>query len=218
MKNKVAVILAGCGVYDGSEINEVVLTLLALEEQGAAYQCFSPDINLYHVIDHLSGQEVNQVRNTLSESARIVRGRVKALTELQQDEFDALIVTGGFGVAKNLSNYAVAGCEFSINEQFAEVMRAFRDACKPAGYMCIAPVLLPKIYDHIQCTIGEDPATAEVINSLGGRHVSCAVNDIVVDQKHKVVTTPAYMLADGILSAKGGIDKLAAEVISLVNT
>ncbi|WP_028864005.1 isoprenoid biosynthesis glyoxalase ElbB [Psychromonas aquimarina] len=216
MKNKVAVILAGCGVYDGSEINEVVLTLLALEEQGAAYQCFSVDINLYHVIDHLSGQEVDQVRNTLSESARIVRGKVKALTQLQQSEFGALIVTGGFGVAKNLSDFAVAGSEFTINEQFADAMSSFRDAGKPAGYMCIAPVLLPKIYDHIQCTIGNDPAAAEVINSLGGTHVSCAVNDIIVDEKHKVVTTPAYMLADSILSAKGGIDKLVGKVLLLI--
>ncbi|WP_086984452.1 isoprenoid biosynthesis glyoxalase ElbB [Vibrio aphrogenes] len=212
MSKQVAVILAGCGVFDGSEINEVVLTLLALEEQSVGYQCFAPNIEQAHVLDHLTGEEQSGSRNVLQEAARIVRGKVKDIAELDVSQYDGLIMTGGFGVAKNLSSLAFKGAEFDVLPCVAKTMKAFYAAGKIAGYMCIAPVLLPKVFEGVKCTIGHDPETAAVITSLGGKHVECQVNEITIDEHYKVVTTPAYMLADNLIQAKSGIDKLVASV------
>jgi len=211
---KVAVLLSGCGVFDGAEVNEAVLTLLHLTKQGAAYQCFAPDVEQMHTINHLKGEESGDKRNVLEESARIARGEVKPLSELDASEFDALILPGGFGVAKNFCDFAVNGAEMTVNEQVMKVGKAFVDAEKPAGYMCIAPVLLPHIYGNgVKATIGHNDEVANAINTLGGEHVKCDVRDIVVDDKHKLVTTPAYMLADNLVDAEEGIRKLVEKVL-----
>ena len=214
---KVAVILSGCGVYDGSEIHEAVLTLLAIEQQGASYRCFAPNIAQHHVINHLTGEvSETETRNVLVESARIARGDVEDLTELNVDEYDALIVPGGFGAAKNLCNFAIDADNYSINEQVLAAAQAFAKAEKPAGYMCIAPALLPHIYGQgIQGTIGTDTGTANLIAAKGLVHNDCQVEDIVVDNAHKVVTTPAYMLATSMSEAAAGINKLVKSVLAL---
>lgn len=213
---KIALVLSGCGVFDGTEINEIVLTLLALEERGITYQCFAPDKQQFHTINHLNGEDKEQTRNVLEESARIVRGNISSLSELDEQEFSALIIPGGFGVAKNLSTFATDGIDFSIDVEFQQLLTAFATKKKPVGYMCIAPVLLPKVYNGVRCTIGYDKETASVINKLGGLHVDCPVDDIVLDNDYNIVTTPAYMLAENIADAKKGIDKLVEQVISLI--
>ncbi|MDG3085651.1 isoprenoid biosynthesis glyoxalase ElbB [Vibrio hannami] len=215
MSKKVAVVLSGCGVFDGAEINEAVLTLLAVEQEGAEYQAFAPDKDQFHVIEHNNGQELLEGRNVLVEAARIVRGNVLALDKLDVEEFDALLIPGGFGVAKNLSDFAISGDKLQMDSTFERVLLAFKQAEKPVGYMCIAPVLMPKIYAGVKCTIGSDEATAQVINALGGEHINCPVDDIVVDDKYKVVSTPAYMLASNISEAKSGIDKLVHATLSM---
>jgi enhancing lycopene biosynthesis protein 2 len=212
---KIAVILAGCGVYDGSEINEAVLTLLHIAKNGASYQCFAPDIEQFHTINHLTGEEVAETRNVLVESARIVRGDIKALSELDVTHFDALIIPGGFGVAKNLSDFAINGTQAKVNDEVLVACKAFADAQKAAGYMCIAPALIPYIYSNAQLTIGDDAETAEALNTLGATHQECSVTEIVVDPRYKLVTTPAYMLAQSLLDADAGIAKLVNKVLEL---
>ncbi len=213
---KVAVILAGCGVYDGAEINEAVLTLLHIAKAGASYECFAPDIEQMHTINHLTGEEMTPNRNVLVEAARIARGEIKAITELNATEFDALIVPGGFGAAKNLSDFALKGADTQIQKDVLNASKNFASANKAAGYMCIAPAMLPLIYGKgVKTTIGNDIDTATAIEQLGGSHQNCEVNAIVVDEQHKVVTTPAYMLAQSILDADAGIEKLVGKVLEL---
>lgn len=213
---KVAVILAGCGVYDGAEINEVVLTLLHLSKAGAQYQAFAPDIEQLHVINHLTGETIEQSRNVLQEAARIVRGDIKAVTELNPDEFDALIVPGGFGAAKNLSDFALKGAKASVQAEVLAACQGFAKANKAAGYMCIAPAMVPVIYGQgVNVTIGNDEATAQAIVELGGKHQVCPVDNVVVDETHKVVTTPAYMLAQDLSQAEAGIAKLVQQVLAM---
>jgi enhancing lycopene biosynthesis protein 2 len=216
MKN-IAVILSGCGVYDGAEIHESVLTLLAIEQAGAKYRCFAPNINQHHVINHFTGQVMEQEqRNVLVESARISRGDTEDLTEFYIDEFDALIVPGGFGAAKNLSDFAINGEAITVNEQVLSVCQAFAKANKPAGYMCIAPVMIPLIYGKgARATIGHDIAIAESLSSIGLVHQNCAVDDIVADDERKLVSTPAYMLATSLVEAASGINKFVAKVIKM---
>ena len=218
MKN-IAVILSGCGVYDGSEIHEAVLTLLAIEQSGAKYRCFAPNINQHHVINHMTGEVVEgEQRNVLVESARISRGDTEDLTEFHIDEFDALIVPGGFGAAKNLSDFAINGEAIKMNEQVLTVCQAFAKSKKPAGYMCIAPAMIPLVYgDGAQATIGKDIAIAESLGKIGLAHQNCAVDDIVTDESLRLVSTPAYMLATSLTEAASGINKLVAKVISLIH-
>lgn len=213
---KVAVILSGCGVFDGAEIHESVLALHAIEKQGASWHCFAPNIDQLHVINHKTGEEMDETRNVLVESARIARGNIEDVAKLKVEQFDALLLPGGFGVAKNLTDFAVNGAECSINTHVASACRAFAQAGKPAGYLCIAPAMLPLIYGQgVQGTVGNDAATAAAFNTLGGEHVECAVEQIVFDQQHLVLSTPAYMLADTISQAALGIEALVEKLIAL---
>jgi len=217
MSKKVAVILAGCGVYDGSEIHEAVITLLNLDKAGAQVQCLAPNVEQLHVVNHVTG-EINesQTRNVLEEAARIARGNVLDVAQASADDFDALIIPGGFGAAKNLCDFAVKGADLTVNADVLAFARQFQSQGKPVGLMCIAPVISAAIFGSgVQCTIGEDTETAAAVTQTGAEHMNCAVDDIVVDESRKLVTTPAYMLAESIAEAAAGIEKLVAKVLSL---
>jgi enhancing lycopene biosynthesis protein 2 len=215
--SKVAVVLAGCGVYDGAEINEAVLSLLCLEQQGASYQCFAPDIDQMHVINHLTGEPATgERRNVLVEAARIARGNIKSLDALQVGDFDALLVPGGFGAAKNLSNFAVAGAKMEVLPEFLSVARGFHEAGKPIGLVCIAPVMTAAIFgEGAQCTIGDDKEVAAAIEAMGAKHLECPVSEARVDTERKLVTTPAYMLAGSVSEAYSGISRCVEELLAL---
>lgn len=214
---KVAVVLSGCGVYDGAEINEAVLTLLSLEQQGASYQCFAPDRDQLHVVNHLTGEvAAGESRNILVEAARIARGNIKPLAEADPAEFDALVVPGGFGAAKNLCDFAVAGAGMQVQADFLEVARGFHSAGKPIGLICIAPVMAAAICgEGTRCTVGNDAEVAAAIAALGGEHVECPVTEARVDTAKKMVTTPAYMLAGKVSEAYSGISDCVKQVLAL---
>lgn len=214
---KVAVILSGCGVFDGSEIYESVLTLLRIEQNNAQYQCMAPNIEQMHVINHLKGEAASgESRNVLVEAARLARGAIIDLAEANPDDYDALIIPGGFGAAKNLSDFAVNGANCSVNETVASFTRAIHAAGKPVGLICIAPAMTPLLFgEGTLCTIGTDAGTAAAIEAMGGKHQNCPVDSAVVDKEKKVVTTPAYMLAGSISEAASGINKLVDEVIAM---
>ena len=216
MAKKVAVILSGSGVFDGSEIHEAVITLLSLDRAGAHYQCYAPDIDQHHVINHLTGEETGERRNVLVESARIARGEIKPVTALKAENYDALIMPGGFGAAKNLSDFAFNGAEVRVQMDVLAAAKAFAEAGKPMGLICIAPALTGRIHtEDARCTIGNDPDTAAAIEKTGAVHVNCPVDDIVVDEVRKLVSTPAYMLAGNISEAATGIEKLVGKVLEL---
>ncbi|MDN4544324.1 isoprenoid biosynthesis glyoxalase ElbB [Pseudomonas sp. C32] len=218
MSKKVAVILSGCGVYDGAEIYESVITLLRLDQRGAQVQCFAPDIAQLHVINHLTGEEMPEARNVLVESARIARGEVKDIREANAEDFDALIIPGGFGSAKNLSNFAIEGTACTVQPDVLTLTEAFAEAGKPVGLICISPALAAKIYGPgVTCTIGNDTDTATALNKMGATHKECAVSDIVEDKARKLVSTPAYMLAQSISEAASGINKLVDRVLELTH-
>lgn len=216
MHKKVAVILSGCGVYDGAEIHESVLTLLRLDQRGAEVQCFAPNIPQLHVVDHYSGEETAESRNVLVEAARIARGKIKDVREARAEDFDALILPGGFGAAKNLCDFAVSGVNCSVQPDVLALAQAFAQAGKPVGLICIAPALAVKIYGPgVICTIGTDADTAAALTQMGAQHQDCEVSEIVEDPTHKLVTTPAYMLAQSIGEAASGINKLVDRVLEL---
>ncbi|WLH79162.1 MULTISPECIES: isoprenoid biosynthesis glyoxalase ElbB [unclassified Pseudomonas] len=218
MSKKIAVILSGCGVYDGAEIHESVITLLRLDQRGAQVQCFAPDIAQLHVINHLTGEEMPESRNVLVESARIARGDVKDIGEANAADFDALIVPGGFGAAKNLSNFAVEGAGCSVNPQVLALAEAFAEAGKPVGLICISPALAAKIYGPgVTCTIGNCADTAAALDKMGATHQECAVDDIVEDTARRLVSTPAYMVGKSISEVASGINKLVDRVLELTH-
>ena len=214
---KVAVVLAGCGVYDGAEINEAVLTLLALEQEGASYEMFAPNIDQLHVVNHLTGEvAAGETRNVLVEAARIARGKIADLATARAAAFDALVVPGGFGAAKNLCNFAIAGAEMEVQPDFLRFAQAMHKAGKPIGLICIAPTMAAKICgEGAQCTIGNDAEVAGAIERMGGRHIACPVDRAVVDERNKLVTTPAYMLAGRVSEAAAGISECVKAVLAL---
>ncbi|MGH8492016.1 MAG: isoprenoid biosynthesis glyoxalase ElbB [Moraxellaceae bacterium] len=213
---KVAVILSGCGYLDGSEIYEATLTLLALDQAGAQAQCFAPDIPQLHVVNHLTGEPTGESRNVLVEAARIARGKIADVKTAKASDFDALIIPGGFGAAKNLCDFALKGSDMTVNPDVLALARAMHTAGKPVGLICIAPSMAPAIGGAgTQYTIGNDAGTAAAINATGGVHVDCVVTDCVVDAQKKIVTTPAYMYSARISEAATGIGKLVHEVLAL---
>lgn len=213
---KIGVVLSGCGVYDGAEIHEAVLTLLAIARSGAQAVCFAPDKPQADVVNHVTGESMTETRNVLIEAARITRGEIRPLSQAVSAELDALIVPGGFGAAKNLSTFASQGRECQVDADLAALAVAMHQSGKPLGFMCIAPAMLPKIFGFpLRLTIGTDIDTAEVLEDMGAEHVPCPVDDIVVDEDHKIVTTPAYMLAQNIAEAASGIEKLVSRVLVL---
>ena len=214
---RVGVVLSGCGVMDGSEIHESVLTLLALSKAGAEAVCMAPNTDQFHVVNHLTGQEARERRNVLVESARIARGKIRDMKDVKAKDVDALIFPGGYGAVKNLCTFATDGTDCKVNPDVARLVKEVHQAGKPIGAICIAPALMAKIFEGagIQLTIGKDPGTAQALEKLRQTHKPCEVDEIWVDSRHKIVTTPAYMLAQNIAQAWEGIEKLVQEILNL---
>jgi enhancing lycopene biosynthesis protein 2 len=215
---RVGVLLSGCGFLDGAEIHEATCTLLSLDRRGATLVAMAPDKPQLHVIDHVAQQpQAGVTRSVLQESARIVRGQIKPLKAVKAEDLDALILPGGFGAAKNLCTYAVDGAAMKVDPDVEKLVRAMRAAKKPMGFICISPVIAARLFgaEHVKVTIGMDPATAGHIASWGAEHVECAVDQIVVDQRLELVTTPAYMLGPWIAPVAAGIDKLVGAVLEM---
>jgi enhancing lycopene biosynthesis protein 2 len=217
---KVAVLLAGCGHLDGAEVREAVLTLLALDQHGAAFQCIAPNAPQHHVINHVTGKPVSgALRNILEESSRIARvGQCLDLARAKAADYDALLMPGGFGVAKNHCSFAFKGAEAEVRPDVAAFVRAFFEAAKPVGAICIAPALVALTLagrDSAQLTLGNDVGCAAAMTKLGQQHKDTPnARDIVIDEAHKLVTTPAYMFDDARLSDVWvGIERCVAEVL-----
>lgn len=214
---KVSVILAGSGFMDGSAIQEAVFTLLFLDRAGVEVQCFAPDKEQMHVVDHLAGKPTEEKRNVLVESARIARGAVKDLAELKMADYDALVMPGGFGMAKNLSTFAVDGAAASIDPELQRVVGEAVELKKPIVAICISPavlaVALKKAGSKATLTIGNDPGTAEALVAVGATHMVCPVEEAVVDEEHRIISTPAYMLGPGPKGVAAGIEQAIGQLV-----
>ena len=216
----VAVVLSGCGVFDGSEIHEAVLTMLALDRRDVTYTCVAPRKDL-RVVDHVAGAETGETRDVFVESARIARGEITDIAEANGAGFDAVVLPGGFGAAKNLCTFAAQGAECEVDPQVERFLRESHAAGKPIGFACIAPAVGAKVFGpdlKPALTIGHDAGTAAGINALGAEHVACDVRDIVIDERHKIVTTPAYMEARRMVEVEEGIDKMVGKVVEMAAT
>jgi enhancing lycopene biosynthesis protein 2 len=217
MGKRVGVILSGCGVFDGTEIHEAVLTLYFLELADAAYVCAAPNMDQLHVLNHLNQEQMAETRNVLVESARIARGDIIDLKALDADEIDALILPGGFGAAKNLSDFAVSGPDATVHPEVQRILEQMLAQKKPIGAVCIAPATVTRALAAYgpEVTIGKDHGTAAAIETMGGHHHICEVDNFVVDTQNKIVSTPAYMLGPGITDIAKGIEKLVNAVLDL---
>lgn len=210
-----AVILAGSGVFDGSEIHEATMSFFAIMNNGGSYQAFAPDIDQHNVINHITGEEMDEKRNVLIESARLVRGDIKNLKEFNAEEYDALILPGGFGAAKNLSTFAFDGTHCRINGEVENAVRAMVNQDKPVGALCISPVILAKIFGDVKLTIGQDKDTAQAVENMGATHRKTDHGEVVVDKTRKIVTSPCYMLDANILNIAEGADNVVKSLKEL---
>jgi len=190
---KFAIVLSGCGVFDGAEIHESTMTMLAVERNGAEYEMFAPNINQHHVINHLNGKTMDESRNVLVEAARIARGKIKALSEYDQKDFDGIIFPGGFGVAKNLCSYAIDGTDMRIDKVVATAIKETHSAGKPIGAICISPLMIASLIPGIEVTLGTDQKYNAEIRNMRGKNKPSGIRHMVVDKENKVVTVPCYM-------------------------
>jgi enhancing lycopene biosynthesis protein 2 len=213
MIQKVAVILSGCGVYDGAEIHESVFSMYFLAKKGIEYSLFAPDTMQAHVINHLNGTELRQERNVLMESARIARGKIAGLNQLKVNDFDALYFPGGFGVAKNMTSYAFDGDDMSVDWQVEDVIKAFFKAQKPIVALCISPVMIAKVLGNVTVTIGNDGATARSVKKFGAQHVNTEINEVFVDEKNRIITAPCYMHDASVLEVAANIEQAVDALI-----
>lgn len=212
----IAVILSGCGHQDGTEIHEATMTLWAIHKHGMEYQCFAPDINQHHVLNHITGQEMVEQRNVLIESARIARGNILDLAEFNADTVDGLVIPGGLGAAKNLCTYGFDGADCSVNKDVERAVKTMHAAGKPIGALCIAPVILAKVLGNVELTIGQDETTAENLARMGARHTPTRQGEIAVDADNKLVTTPCYMLDSRVDQIGQGADNLVKAMLELM--
>lgn len=216
-KKQIGVILSGAGFLDGAEIQESVLVLLAIDEAGAEARVFAPDVKLAE-IDHASGKPTGQERRVLVESARIARGDIRDLATAKGTDVDGWVLPGGYGAAKNLSDFADKGAAATVNKEVARVLREAFAAQLPVGACCIAPAVVAaaakQTNARLRLTIGRDAETAKQIAAMGHAHVECAVDDVVIDADHKVVTAPAYMFDAPIAAVSRGIAKMVKQVVA----
>jgi len=212
-------LLSGCGVFDGTEIHEAVLTLLALDQNKATIVCCAPNMP-FDVVDHITQKPTGEKRNVLTEAARIARGQIRDLASVKASELDALILPGGFGAAKNLCGFASQGPDCTVHPEVERLVGECLQAGKPLGAICIAPATLARIAGKrgikAKVTIGNDAATAKAITAMGCLHENRPVTDVTIDRTNKIVTTPAYMLGPGPAAVWEGIRKLVEQVLALV--
>lgn len=218
---KIGVVLSGCGVYDGSEIHEAVITLLALDRVGAEVVIMAPNRDQMHVVNHLTGEPVEgETRNVLVESARIARGNVVDLATVEEEDIDALVLPGGFGAAKNLCDFAVRGSDCKVVPEVAELIRAMHSAKKPIVAICIAPAAAMKALTQggvkPTVTIGTDVDTAAALESMGGSHSNRNVRGVEIDEANKLITSPAYMLGQSISEVADGIENTIAALMKML--
>ena len=215
---KFAVILSGCGVFDGAEIHEATLSMYAIKKQGADYDVFAPDIMQHHVVNHITGEEMPEARNVLVESARIARGKIQPLSKFNPAGYDALLFPGGFGAAKNLSTFAFDGPDCKVNTDVEKAVKGMYEASKPIGALCIAPVLLAKILGKGNLTIGQDKGTAGAVEKLGAKHKSTVHGEVVFDKENKLFTTPCYMLDANIAQIGEGAENIVKTMLEFLES
>ncbi len=214
-EKKFAVILSGNGVYDGAEIHEAVMSLYAIHLNNCQYQIFAPDILQHHVINHLTGEEMDEKRNVLIESARIARGEILPLSDFDAKAYDILLLPGGFGAAKNLSSFAFDGPDCTVNSEVEKAIITMHQAGKAIGALCISPVILAKVLKDVEITIGQDEETSEAIETMGARSVKTKQQEITIDYKNKIVTNPCYMLDSSIVDIAEGANNTVKALIQL---
>jgi len=213
---KAAVVLSGCGVYDGAEIHEAVMTLYAIDRAGGTYQVFAPNVMQHHVVNHITGKVSEESRNVMTEAARIARGKIKPMTDYRAADYDALIFPGGFGVAKNLCTYAFDGVECRVDRVVEAAIIETHKAHKPIGALCISPVLITRVLGDVTVTIGNEPDTIADIAALGGKHEKKGHGEVMTDEKNLIVTTPCYMLEASISDIAMDAELLVATIMKML--
>lgn len=218
MGKRVGVLLSGCGVMDGSEIHEAVLTMLALDKAGAQIICLAPNKDQQDTVNHLTSSPMGERRNVLLESARIARGNIKDVRNTTANDLDAIIIPGGYGAAKNLCTFAKDGENCAVDTDVSRLLKEMHSRGKPIGALCIAPTIIAKLFgsDHkVELTIGTDKGTFTKLEKMGARHRNANVNEIIFDAKNKIVTSACYMLATRISQVAEGAEKVVQKILEI---
>jgi enhancing lycopene biosynthesis protein 2 len=202
----IGVLLSGNGVYDGAEIQEAVLTLLAIDEMGWNAVCISVDKPQHHVINHLTGEVMDESRNMLVEAARIARGQVIRIDEISPADIDALIIPGGFGSAKNFTSWAFDGPAGTILPEVKLLLVNLVNVGKPIVALCVSPVVIAKAFEgstiHPTLSLGSssEPSPYDIYGFNAGLEQTGAVTEertireVLIDPVNRIICAPCYMM------------------------
>lgn len=225
----IGVLLSGSGVYDGSEIHESVFTLLAIDKNGGDSLCFAPDVDQYHVVNHINGEEQNEKRNVLIESARIARGNISRVEKADTGLLDALVIPGGFGAAKNLNTWAINGPDSDINSEVRKLIIDMLAEGKPVVGLCMGPTVIAKAVEGtgmtIKLTVGttEEPSPYDIksisdgMNKIGAKSQMQSIKGIVYDEENNVITAPCYMMEASISEVQSNIEQAINKLFEVLN-
>jgi enhancing lycopene biosynthesis protein 2 len=225
---KIGVLLSGCGVYDGAEIQETVFALLAIEELGAEAICLSVNKNQHHVVNHLTGEEMPESRNMLVEAARIARGAVHDISTFDNTQIDALVIPGGFGSAKNFTTWAFEGPNGSILPEIKELIQQCISDKKPIAALCVSPVIVGLALNQSDLqatmTLGTDKekspyeinAFSSGLSQTGVQVEMKTIREIALDEKLKIVSAPCYMMDASIVEIRTNIQQAMQALIQLI--
>ena len=196
---RVGVLLCGCGFYDGTDLDEAVLTLLALDRAKVRAECIAPGLLTSETIDHSTGTLVEGAdRSVLAESARIARGRIVPIQEARPGLLSALVIPGGSGVVRTLMRGTTErGSKREADPEAAGLIKAMLARKKPVGAISLAGSL---VATAMGLPLVEDP-------------FSTPASAIVVDEDRKIVWTPGHLSSDSLAEIGIGIERMVAEVL-----
>ena len=226
---KIGVLLSGCGVYDGAEIQEAVFTLLAIEELGAEAVCIGIDKNQYHVVNHTNGEAMQESRNMLVEAARIARGKITSIDKIEPNEIDALVIPGGFGSAKNFTTWAFDGPNGTILPEVKLLLVNLLNTGTPICAICVSPVVVAKALadstTHAHLTIGTTAGASEYyiagfragLEATGAVTVNKSISEIQIDHKNRIVSAPCYMMETTLVELRQNIFQAVEATIQLID-
>lgn len=228
MSRNIGVLLSGCGVYDGSEIHESVFTLLSIDQLGGKAVCMAPDAAQHHVVNHITGEEMSESRNVLTEAARIARGDIRNLADVTADDLDALVIPGGFGAAKNLTTWAFSGPDGTIDQEVRRIINEVHDAGKPIVGLCMGPTVIAKALEgsgvkaHLTVGTTEEASPYEIAAISQGMEKTGAVaemrtvREVAVDEGNRIITAPCYMMEAGISEVRANIHMAMEELFRML--
>ncbi len=216
-------VLAGCGTEDGTAVDEAIITFLSLEKAGVEIFCVALDKDQYEVFNHQTRKsaELEQKRNQLTESARLLNGSVSEIEDVCEDDLDLLLIPGGKGVLNSLSTFEDEEEQFRVNNGLQRLLVNCFKKRKPLGAAGEGVFILAKSLENVAANLmvtasGNPSRRLSVVEKLAIDHVPCEEGEVCVDKTNRIVTAPLLSRFKNLAEKKVNIEKLVEKLLEMV--